>query len=256
MPSVAELPPAWVIPATRKLPVRVHGTDEDFASFNTQLEERFKDLEVEKLSQWWRIGFFDQHRGDTESALKAIERTLKWRQSYGWYNFPKEDFSAEQATKELYFHGRDNAGNPVLVWRFARHISSNGDSAAIERFVRFIIWTIAKAIEEGLVTRQATFVMDRLGSGSNNNEGIALIRTLISTMQVNMPEVIHKMVIMPTNMLIHSIWRLAKPFLDPRMVDKVILCSEKDVTKTLLSIIDKSELPKRYGGESVDVNDA
>ncbi|KAJ3044154.1 hypothetical protein HK097_001574 [Rhizophlyctis rosea] len=258
MPSVAELPTpsTWIVPKSMKVPVRTKGTDADYATFTAELERRFQDLEVSKLSEWWRVMFFDQHRGDVESALKAIERTLKWRQSYGWYNLPNEDFSAELSAKKLYFHGLDKAGNPVLVWRFSRHISSNGDPAAIDRIVRFVVWTMAKAIEEGTITRQATFMMDRIGSTGENNEGIALIRTLINTIQVNMPEVVHKMVIFPTNMLIHSMWRLAKPFLDSRMVDKVVMCSEKEVTNTLLTIIDSNELAQRYGGTSVDPNDA
>lgn len=59
-------------------PVRLHGTDAAFASFEQCLatDTRFDGLEPERLTLWWRVMFFDQHKGNCESALKAVERTL------------------------------------------------------------------------------------------------------------------------------------------------------------------------------------
>lgn len=132
------------------VPQRLHGSDDGYKEFNQQLETdpRFQGLEVEKLSEWWRIMFYDTHRGNIESGLRAVERSLKWRQAYRWYKLPEEDFSAEVATGKLYFHKTDKEGNPVLMWRMSRHEASK-DADGIERTVRFLIWTMEKAIRKG-----------------------------------------------------------------------------------------------------------
>ncbi|KAJ3268989.1 hypothetical protein HK104_005209 [Borealophlyctis nickersoniae] len=238
-------------------PARVHGSAEEYEEFNHTIDTdtRFADLEPERLTEWWRVGFWDQHKGHPHNALLAVERTLKWRKEYGWYTLLHEDFSAECATGKLYFHGRDEAGNPVLVWRFSRHRGSGGEPVVIERTVRFVVWTMAKAIEEGLIKKQATFLMDRVDATSENAEGVAFIRALIQTLQVNMPEVVYKMCIFPSNLIIWSVWKLAKPFLDPKMVNKVAICGSGEYKKVLAEFIPDDQLAKRYGGSSRDPYD-
>ncbi|KAI9009654.1 CRAL-TRIO domain-containing protein [Gaertneriomyces semiglobifer] len=228
---------------------RLFGTEEDFRDFQSRLigEPRFKDLDVDRLTEWWQIMFFDTHRGKTDAACDAIERTLKWRNAYGWYNLVNEEFNEETRSGKLYFHKQDKEGNPVMIWRMSRHEASKS-SAAVDRTVRFMIWTMEKAIREGRVT----IILDRLETGSNNNEGIQFIRSAVTNIQTNLPEIIHKVVIFPTNFILLGVWKVAKTFLDPRVVGKVMFCTSGDYQQVLTEIIDVDSLPKRYGGSADD----
>ncbi|RKO83025.1 hypothetical protein BDK51DRAFT_50359 [Blyttiomyces helicus] len=131
---------------------RTYGTAEGFEEFEDRLgtDARFAGLGAEKLSAWWRIAFYDTHRGNLDSALKAVERTLKWRMEYNWDSLETEDFSEEIKSGKLVFRGKDKEGNPILNWRLCRHKAS-ATPEELERNVRFIAWTMAKGIREGSV---------------------------------------------------------------------------------------------------------
>lgn len=119
--------------------------------------------------------------------------------------------------------------------------------------LRFGIKSILNSFDSSrLIKRKVTVILDRLDITSDNNEGIQFIRSAITNIQTNLPEIIHKVVIFPTNMVLYAVWKVAKNFLDPRVVGKVALCGNKEYKETLGDIIDPHNLPMRYGGKSVD----
>jgi hypothetical protein len=53
-----------------------------------------------------------------EHCLTAVEKTLRWREEYGWYRFPQEDFTREIAAGKCYFLNKDKNGCPIMYWRW------------------------------------------------------------------------------------------------------------------------------------------
>ncbi|KAJ3075743.1 hypothetical protein HK102_005543 [Quaeritorhiza haematococci] len=198
-----------------------------------------------------RPQFYDGYRGDMDHTLKAIEKTLAWRKEYGWYTLSEEDFSEDVKTGKCYFFGKCKEDSPVLYWRMSRHIAVKN----VDRTVRFIVWTMEKALREGIVTDRVTVVIDRMDATSENIEGIHFFRLLASTFQTHFPELLQKIFIFPSNWLLWTVWNVAKPFLDATVVAKISILGPKEYQSVIHQQIGKENLPQRYGGEGVDPYD-
>ncbi|KAI8821290.1 CRAL-TRIO domain-containing protein [Fimicolochytrium jonesii] len=231
------------------------GTQENYEAFRKHVREdpTFLKLRSQELTDWWLVKFFDGARGNTELALKMLERTLQWRIDYKYSSLRTEDFSADHATGKLYFHHFTKDSTPVLIWRICRH---KADPKNVEHTVRFIVSFLEKGTREGIITSRLTLLIDRVGSVNENVEGIAFFRSLTHVLQTHFPEMLQRLVIFPTNWLLWTVWKVVKPFLDASVVERLSLLGPKEYKQVLQDLISAEHLSPRYGGTSVDWTEA
>ncbi|KAJ3161228.1 hypothetical protein HDU88_007401 [Geranomyces variabilis] len=230
------------------------GTQDNYEAFRNRVrtDDKLISLGSAKLSDWWLVKFFDGARGNGELAYKMLEKTMQWRIEYRWDSLATEDFTADELTGKLYYHNIAKDGTPVLIWRIARH---KADPKLVEHTVRFIVYTMVKGIRDGTVASRLTLLVDRIGSTSDNVEGIAFFRSLTSVLQTHFPEMLQRIIIFPTNWLLWTVWKVVKPFLDMTVVEKVSLVGPKEYKQTLKDAIALDLLSQRYGGNSIDWTD-
>ncbi|KAI8904932.1 CRAL-TRIO domain-containing protein [Powellomyces hirtus] len=230
------------------------GTQENYEIFRKRVrdDDKFVNLNVESVSDWWIVKFFDGARGNVDFAMKMLEKTLQWRIDYKWDSLTTEDFTADELTGKLYYHNTAKDGTPVLIWRISRH---KADPKLVEHTVRFIVYMIVKGIKDGTIKSRITLLVDRIGSANENVEGIAFFRSLTYVLQTHFPEMLQRIIIFPTNWLLWTVWKVVKPFLDITVVEKVSLVGPKEYKQTLRDAIALENLSQRYGGTSVDWTD-
>ncbi|KAG5459979.1 MAG: hypothetical protein BJ554DRAFT_8038 [Olpidium bornovanus] len=56
------------------------------------------------------------------------------------------------------------------------------------------------------------------------------------------------MVLFPSNLLLQTVWKVVKPFLDVTVVQKVVMFSPREYQAGLLSLVDKEHLLSEHGG--------
>ncbi|KAJ3103814.1 hypothetical protein HDU97_009819 [Phlyctochytrium planicorne] len=188
--------------------------------------------------------FLHVHKGNTAAAMKQVGATLEWREGYRWNSLLDEDFSDVLAVGKLTIHGFDMDGNPIAIWKQARH---RPDDFGLERDMRFMIYCIEKAKKEGLFKEKMTMIIDRIGM-TNHNFDSPLMKTLLSTLQAHYPEHLARLFVFPKNMLLSVGWNVAKVFLDAETIDRVKILTEDEHKNCLQQYITKENLFKRFGG--------
>ncbi|KAI9012936.1 CRAL-TRIO domain-containing protein [Gaertneriomyces semiglobifer] len=223
-------------------------------AFKTRVrkDEGLKKLDIDRVTDWWLVKFWDGARGSGELAFTMLEKTMQWRKEYRWNSLATEDFSEDIKTGKLYYHKTAVDGTPVLIWRICRH---KADAKMVDHTVRFIVWMMEKGIREGTITSRITLLIDRAGSGHENVEGVHFFRSLAHVLQTHFPEMLQRIMIFPTNWLLWTVWKVAKPFLDHTVVEKVSVLGPKEFKAELAKVLGDN-LPERYGGTCYDWTDA
>jgi hypothetical protein len=85
-----------------------------------------------------------------------------------------------------------------------------------------------------------------------NIHSIAYIKQILTIDQLYYPETLHKLFIINCPWYFTALYGLFKPFIDQRTKDKFTLLGS-DFLSSLLEVIDISEIPEDFGGESADV---
>lgn len=116
--------------------------------------------------------------------------------------------------------------------------------------------SLEKAISEGIAPYRIIFIIDRGDTTNKNMESMAFMRNLCHGLQVNFPEALHKLIIFPGNFFLNTIWAIVRPLLARSVIDRVVILSEDDYPKYLLSIIPEENIPKCYGGSATNVPDS
>ncbi|KAI8849727.1 CRAL-TRIO domain-containing protein [Chytridium lagenaria] len=191
------------------------------------------------------------HKQPTDEDYKQIGTTLDWRESYKWTTLLDEDFSQEMAVGKLCIKGVDVDGYPVAIWKQARH---RPDDFGVERDIRFIIYSVEKAKQSGIIKDRISLIIDRIGM-NNTNFDSPLMKTLLSTFQTYFPEHLARLFVFPKNMLLSVGFNVAKVFLDAETVERVKILTEDEHKPCLQQYITHENLFKRFGGTQEDPHD-
>ncbi|KAJ3293045.1 hypothetical protein HDU79_000761 [Rhizoclosmatium sp. JEL0117] len=96
---------------------------EEQEAFVTVVREKLKshpyissltDLEIKR--------FLISHRNISANALKQVQATLEWRQSFNFNSILTEDFSDLEATGKLVIDSVDYQQNAIMIWQQHRHV--------------------------------------------------------------------------------------------------------------------------------------
>ncbi|KAJ3224349.1 hypothetical protein HDU81_008617 [Chytriomyces hyalinus] len=232
--------------------------------------------------------FLVANKGSSNHALKHVQAALDWRNAINYKSILNEDFSDLEATGKLTIESTDSQQNAVMIWQQSRHSPlhtpqptsstsgtpttapstpklSNRESkeaakeaaqAAIDRNLRFFIYTILRAYQTHRLRsdNKLVVVIDRIGMTPANYDQ-PLGKAIIACMQF-FPEQFEAYYVFPKNAVLMVAWKVTRVFLDPVTVARIKLLGEGEVKATLGAIIPKDELLVRYGGTKPDVYDA
>ncbi|KAI9318232.1 CRAL-TRIO domain-containing protein, partial [Dichotomocladium elegans] len=74
------------------------------------------------------------------------------------------------------------------------------------------------------------------------------LKAVVDIIQAYYPETLHRMYIVNAPAVLHTIWKIIKPWLEQRTADKVTILSHSETPKVLLEYIAPENLPSFLGG--------
>jgi hypothetical protein len=113
-----------------------------------------------------------------------------------------------------------------------------------------------RAMRDGSVRDRVTIITDRQGIKDSKSEGLHFIRGILSIFQHYFPQMLQRIIIFPAGMMLWTLSKVIKPFLDKDVVEKIRVVNEDDIRKVLDETIVPESLPTRYGGMLADPFDA
>ncbi|KAJ3103833.1 Ribosomal RNA-processing protein 7 A [Phlyctochytrium planicorne] len=220
--------------------------------FLSTVRELYKEDNVDVFNDQELAKFLIAQKGHMGKAMSALAETLAWRKSFGVdKTLMEEDFKDLDGTGKAQFFGRARDGTPILVINLSRHTTPK-DAPARDREIRYIVYVLERARQDGILMDKMTVIVDRANITSGQSD-TTVIKTVIPILQKHYPECLSRMIIFPTNTWFWMFWRVAKVFIDQATVPKIEL---KDGPTSLFANIDAQHLFERYGGIHKDPYDS
>ncbi|KAJ8659062.1 hypothetical protein O0I10_005100 [Lichtheimia ornata] len=158
------------------------------------------------------------------------------------------------------FHKVDREGHPIMIDRTGYHdakklcheVSIDEISifqTASNEFLNRVIMPECSQ-KAGRIIFKETVIFDCTHMGIRQFQMTALhyLKSVIDTIQNYYPETLHRLFIVNAPGILHTIWRIVKPWLEQRTADKVFILNHAETPKVLLKYIAPENLPRFLGG--------
>jgi len=188
--------------------------------------------------------------------------TLEWRKEKNVDDIlikPQTKFHVFKALIPWYFHGYDKNGNFVVIQQIAKFdpqkIYENGltreDALEYTIFFQEYMWNI---LAPYCNKDKVTVIMDLEGISvyNINSDILSYIKDALTLQSKHWPAKTERSFIINTPSWFTNIYNLIYPWLNERQQKKLTIVDKAHTLETLLKHIPAKELPKEYGGESID----
>ncbi|KAG8954115.1 Non-classical phosphatidylinositol transfer protein (PITP) [Tulasnella sp. 419] len=202
------------------------------------------------------VKFLRARNLNVDEATKMLAETLKWRHTFKAAETADEEFPDDVFGKIGYVYGKDKGGRPITYNVYGGNSDLEAVFGDTERFLR---WRVG-LMEKGL--RLIDFInidsmvqvhdYDGVGMSSRTAASKKAAADASKIFQDYYPELLHKKYFINVPALMAWVFWAFKPFVSSQTFAKLQMVGRgpETIAKELLPAIDKSELPKRYGGEA------
>ncbi len=151
-----------------------------------------------------------------EKSTELLTKARTWRAKH--MPVLKRDVIPELQTGKLYVHGTDREGRPLMIFRPSMHDANVRD---METMAKSVMWWTEYAISKLPDNKtKFTVILDRDGAGWGQD--IEFLKCFTKLFQDQYPERLHRAIVVPTNFVFWSIWKIASVFLHPVTREKVV----------------------------------
>jgi hypothetical protein len=153
---------------------------------------------------------------DLAKSTDLLSKARAWRTKH--MPVLKRDTMAELVQGKMYIHGTDREGRPLLIFRPSLHDAS---ARNLEMFAKAVIWWAELAVS--LLPKDKskfTVIIDRDGAGWGQD--IEFLKAFGRLFQDQFPERLYRAIVVPTNFVFYSLWKVASIFVHPVTREKVV----------------------------------
>ncbi|MCD9645852.1 hypothetical protein HAX54_035151 [Datura stramonium] len=200
---------------------------------------------------------------DLTKAKNMYLNYLRWREEFRVDELSKElNFEEFDEVKKCYphgFHGVDRYGRPVYIERLGRvNLNRLLEVTTIERFVKYHVseqektlnWrypACSLAAKKHIASTISILDVKDVGMSNFSKPARSLFLEIQKIDSHYYPETLHRLFIINAGSAFKVLWKAIKTFLDQRTLAKIQVLGS-NYTKTLLEVIDPSNLPTFLGG--------
>ncbi|XP_051127190.1 uncharacterized protein LOC127248723 isoform X2 [Andrographis paniculata] len=193
--------------------------------------------------------YLEARNWNTSKAQKMLEETLKWRAEYKPEEIRWHQVEHEGETGKAYkANFCDRQGRVVLILRPGKQNTNSHEGN-----IRHLVYRMENAIlnlPEG--QGQMTWLIDFSGWSLNNNIPIKTAREITNILQNHYPERLAIAILYNPPKFFEAFWKVVKIFVDQKTHQKLrfIYPNSKDSQEIMMSLFDKENLPKEFGGKA------
>lgn len=180
-------------------------------------------------------------------ASAMFVEDAKWRQEYlGTKGIHPSEIESEMKANKSYLVA-DGKGIP-WVYMFGKNHDTN--TRDLEQFRKFAVFVLEKTVGSfGPGVEQFGAVLDLEATSYKNMDSRGMIN-LFDTLQAHYPERLSVLYVLHVPYIFWGVWKVVKPFIDPRTRQKIHFVEDKDLKTVLSEKIPSALLPKIYGGQA------
>eukprot|EP01130_Rhizamoeba_saxonica_P002334 TRINITY_DN1215_c0_g1_i1.p1 TRINITY_DN1215_c0_g1~~TRINITY_DN1215_c0_g1_i1.p1 ORF type:complete len:275 (-),score=65.24 TRINITY_DN1215_c0_g1_i1:399-1223(-) len=227
--------------------------------FKQEIKHLLKEHHDDYFCRRWLVAT----NWNMRESIKMLQKHMQWREEYNvdtiMEDFPKSPYSSYllQHYPINFNHSVTEDGSLVNYEASGRANIGNLLKVPTEYLIQFHIWImetrelkLRELKEEYGYYPGIVAIVDLLGLSMGNlggNKGIQLLRQFTQIDAANYPETLRKIYLVNVPGFFKMIWRVVKPLLEQRTLDKFSIGSE--FNEELRIIIGPETLPSLYGGE-------
>ncbi|KAL4452938.1 hypothetical protein ABPG74_002503 [Tetrahymena malaccensis] len=231
-----------------------------------QLKEYFIDFidypKKSEISDHYLLRFLKAKKFDLNITKKFLETHLNWRQAEK-IDLIFNDFRLEecQQIKKYYPHGlhfTDKQGRPVYIERLGKlNLNKLFEVVTQERLVKYYIQFYEKIIKyvfqqctsaKGQQVDKMVVILDCKDISLRVDQITSFLKTAVSITKENYPEILHKMYIINTGMMVNLAWKGVSLLLGEKTKKKISMLGSKFIHE-LEEEIPKENIPRYLGGK-------
>jgi len=183
-----------------------------------------------------------------DDATTLLTNHIKWIVEKQPDSITESMIANELKTGKLFWlPNKDKFGRNVLVFFAALHNPSERD---INETMNYIIYVLNKGFANMPANsdKQYLFLYDRLGF-SRSHFDMDMLKTVGAVLPNQFPETVGNVIILRANWLFWILWKIVKPFMEPKTSHKLAICNSNEVKQKLLEYFDEDSLWEFYGGK-------
>ena len=212
--------------------------------------------EFPKESRRTLTRFLIARKGSLEVASSMLRASIEWRRE----NLTSiVDVRNALKAKALFSHSQSRTGTSIIFFRGAlydRSVASTTDY--VHAAAHIIDEQFVNEVSENKPSKVSVLIHTAYVEGAINAPAdLAFIKEFVKVLSDNFPERLERLIIYPFPWFGRAIWSVAKTFIDPRTVEKVILLAqgpdgEYACPPKMSEYVDIARIPSVCGGGSSD----
>ncbi|KAF4652395.1 hypothetical protein FOZ61_009705 [Perkinsus olseni] len=227
-------------------------------------------LMIEDMNMMRFIRGYSHEKNRIPATVSYLRCMLRWRKTEGAdekmgmlvetpiTDIPRCPLVDPECMKPLewYFYGMSKFGTPVVYMKIptASTYTKLGLDRCMEQHVveMEIIERIKMQLRySGWKGYKHMMVIDMKNVSLSHAKGsfVSGFKKQLNIDQYYYPEVLSKMVVVNAGVVISTLWKMVKPWVDPITVDRIKISGSSHPVKTISEFVDPKYIPKEYGGD-------
>lgn len=192
-------------------------------------------------------GWTEKYHG--EFVNDSIVETVKWRSEYGLYNIDATPMIGMIERGLCYVDNELDKGNRPTV--YIKTANLTGSAEDLRDYVKLLMFTINRA--EMMATSRGigefVAIIDMDGFSWSKSPTVASLKELMANLKMHFPYRLQAVYIVNTSMAFSMLWKIFKPILPKRAIDKTHILSKRETEKALEEKVGLENVEVGYGGQ-------
>ncbi|XP_073281077.1 uncharacterized protein [Primulina huaijiensis] len=184
---------------------------------------------------------------NVKKAVKMLKASLKWRLEYKPEEFRWDDVAQEAETGKIYRASyKDEYGRPVLVMR-----PRCQNSKSIKGQIKYLVYCMESAISNLTHDQEQMVWLIDFHGFNMSNISVNVTRETAFVLQEQYPERLGVAILYDPPKIFEPFWKIAKPFLEPKTMDKVkfVYPDDPNSSKIMKELFNMELVESAFGGK-------
>ncbi|KAI8062344.1 CRAL-TRIO domain-containing protein [Gilbertella persicaria] len=196
------------------------------------------------------VKFLRARNLDISAAKTMLINTLKWRKEFSADTLLEETFDEQAFNDSIGFLYKHDKEKRPVTYNFYGDLNQETVFGDVNKFIRWRVQLMEKGIRDIDFVNTDTMVQvhdykgaSMFGRTANAKEAT---NTIIKLMQDNYPEFLSSKIFVNVPKWGSIVFKLIRPLLSEATVKKFVICSNDELSTTLLHHFNKEDLPPVY----------
>ncbi|XP_047528050.1 SEC14-like protein 2 [Vanessa atalanta] len=248
----------------------VVGIDDDQRFALIKFRRSVKDVLKPEHNDHFLLRWLRARQWNPEAAEKMLRDSMKWREKWG-VDTTLESWKAPEVLETHFPSGStgfDKEGSPIIIvpfvgldiWGLLHSVSRTDIVRMVLRHLEnYLAIARKQAMTHGSNALKVTVIFDLEGFSMRQyawKPAAELVFTLLQIYEANYPEILKICYIVNAPKVFSLAFSVVKKFIHEYTISKIRIygCDTKKWQAQVLTIVDKDQIPKHYGGTMVDEN--